>query len=58
MFWNSATIVPFMDENGDAIKFIAIRHDITQRVIAEENLKTALTQIEEQKNRLRPTTKN
>lgn len=51
-FWNSATIVPFMDENGNAIKFIAIRHDITQRVIAEENLKTALTQIEEQKKQI------
>ncbi len=51
-FWNSATIVPFMDEDEKPRKFIAIRRDITQRVIAEEKLKDALTKIEEQKEKI------
>ena len=52
VFWNSSTIVPFMDKDGNAIKFIAVRKDITQRVIAEEKLKKALEQIEGQKKQL------
>lgn len=51
-FWNSTTIVPFMDEQGNPKKFIAIRRDITERVITEEKLKNALKKIEEQKEEI------
>ena len=52
VFWNSATIVPFLDEDGKPRKFIAVRRDITQRVIAEEKLKKAIEKIEEQKKEI------
>lgn len=51
-FWNTATIVPFMDDDGVPRKFIAIRKDITQRVIAQEKLKDAASKIEEQNTKL------
>ncbi len=46
-FWMAATIVPFLDENGDPEEYISIRTDITERKKAEEKLKNAFKIITE-----------
>ncbi|ADH98567.1 sensor domain-containing protein [Salisediminibacterium selenitireducens] len=41
-FWSRATIVPLRNEQGVIHKFLALRHDITDRVHAEAALQDAL----------------
>ncbi|MCZ6582815.1 MAG: PAS domain-containing sensor histidine kinase [Thaumarchaeota archaeon] len=52
-FWSFTTIVPFLGKDGQPSKFIAIRKEITDRVNAEEKLKQALKQNEEQLEELK-----
>jgi PAS domain S-box-containing protein len=40
-YWVDTVVIPFMDQNGQPEKFIAIRSDITQRKLSEEQLVAA-----------------
>ena len=47
LFWEYANISPVVDENGEIINFIAVKEDITERIIAENELKIYQSRLEE-----------
>ncbi|MDP4114788.1 MAG: PAS domain S-box protein [Bacteroidota bacterium] len=46
-FWESATISPIKDKNGEVTRILAIREDITEKKALEINLKKALDKSKE-----------
>lgn len=45
-YWVHTTIVPFMDAEGRPEKYVAVRYDITERKLAEEQLKIYSRRLE------------
>jgi PAS domain S-box-containing protein len=39
MYWENATITPIKNNNGEIVRYIAIKEDITRRKIAEQQLR-------------------
>jgi PAS domain S-box-containing protein len=45
-YWVNTTIVPFLDHSGAPYEYVAIRYEITQRKMAEEQLKHYADRLE------------
>lgn len=45
-YWVNTTIVPFLDQKGEPYEYVAIRYEITQRKLAEEQLKRYADRLE------------
>ncbi|MBL7554946.1 MAG: PAS domain S-box protein [Bdellovibrionaceae bacterium] len=46
LYWVNTTIVPFMDADGKPERYVAVRYEITERKLAEEQLKIYSKKLE------------
>jgi PAS domain S-box-containing protein len=47
IYWVDTTIVPFLDSDGKPYQYVAIRHDITQRMLAEDEISRQAALLDE-----------
>jgi PAS domain S-box-containing protein len=53
LFWESEIIAPILDQAGQIVNYVAVKEDVTARIVAEENLNLAMKQLEQSNNELR-----
>jgi PAS domain S-box-containing protein len=52
-FWNQVSISPVFSASGELVNFVGVQDDVTERVIVEQERRTALAEAEEVRGQLR-----
>ncbi|OJY44143.1 MAG: hypothetical protein BGP03_07355 [Pseudonocardia sp. 73-21] len=52
-YWNQVSISPVFDGTGELVNFVGVQNDVTERVLVEQERRTALADAEEARGQLR-----
>ncbi|NMH78236.1 SpoIIE family protein phosphatase [Pseudonocardia xinjiangensis] len=52
-FWNQVSISPVFDGDGELVNFVGVQNDVTERVMVEQERRTALAEAEHARSELR-----
>ncbi len=52
-FWNQVSISPVFSASGELVNFVGVQNDVTERVIVEQERRSALAEAEEVRGQLR-----